>query len=95
MEQTGGVERIGHYEITSKLGHGGMGVVYHAVDNTIGREVAIKMLTQGLADDPNMLARFYDEVRITGNLNHPNIVTVYQVGEHNGAPYIVMEFLQG
>jgi serine/threonine-protein kinase len=95
MEQTGGVERIGQYEITSELGHGGMGVVYRGVDKAIGREVAIKMLTEGLANDPNMLARFYDEVRITGKLNHPNIVTVYQVGEHNGAPYIVMEFLQG
>ncbi len=95
MERTGGVERIGQYEITSELGHGGMGVVYRGVDKTIGREVAIKMLTEGLANDSNMLARFYDEVRITGNLNHPNIVTVYQVGEHNGAPYIVMEFIQG
>jgi serine/threonine-protein kinase len=95
MEQNGGVERVGRYEITSELGRGGMGVVYRGVDTAIGREVAIKMLTEGLANDPNMLARFYDEVRITGKLNHPNIVTVYQVGEHNGAPYIVMEFLPG
>ena len=95
MPNAGPVTRIGKYEIIEELGHGGMGVVYRGIDNAIGREVAIKTLTEGFADDPTMLGRFYDEVRITGNLNHPSIVTVYEVGDENGTPYIVMECVKG
>src|ERR1700692_1009069 len=62
------------------LGRGGMGVVYRALDNQLGREVAIKTLTQGVADDPEMLARFYEEGRKTARLKHPNIVTIYNLG---------------
>jgi len=91
----GPVTRIGKYEIIEELGHGGMGVVYRGIDKAIGREVAIKTLTEGFAEDPSMLSRFYDEVRITGNLNHPSIVTVYEVGDENGTPYIVMECVKG
>lgn len=94
-ERAGAVTRIGKYEIVEELGHGGMGVVYRGIDKAIGREVAIKTLTEGFAEDPSMLGRFYDEVRITGNLNHPNIVTVYEVGDENGTPYIVMECVKG
>jgi eukaryotic-like serine/threonine-protein kinase len=91
----GPVTRIGKYEIIEELGHGGMGVVYRGIDKAIGREVAIKTLTEGFAEDPSMLSRFYDEVRITGNLNHPSIVTVYEVGDEHGTPYIVMECVKG
>ena len=91
----GPVTRIGKYEIIEELGHGGMGVVYRGIDKAIGREVAIKTLTEGFADDSTMLGRFYDEVRITGNLNHPSIVTVYEVGDEHGTPFIVMECVKG
>ncbi len=88
-------KRIGKYDVIEVLGRGGMGVVYRAVDRQIGREVAIKTLTQGVAGDPEMLARFYEEGRKTGRLNHPHIVTVYDLGEDNGTPYIVMERVEG
>lgn len=81
-----GITRIGKYNVLEELGHGGMGVVYRAMDPGIGREVAIKTLTEGFSGDPSMLARFYDEVRITGNLNHPNIVIVYEVGDERACP---------
>jgi serine/threonine-protein kinase len=86
---------IGKYEIIDVLGRGGMGVVYRGIDKQIGREVAIKTLTQGFAGDDNMLARFYEEGRRTGRLNHPNIVIVYDLGDDNGTPYIVMERVAG
>jgi eukaryotic-like serine/threonine-protein kinase len=88
-------KRIGKYEVMEVLGRGGMGVVYRAIDKHIGREVAIKTLTQGVAGDPEMLARFYEEGRKTGRLNHPHIVTVYDLGEDNGVPFIVMERVEG
>jgi serine/threonine-protein kinase len=87
--------RIGKYEIIDVLGRGGMGVVYRGIDKQIGREVAIKTLTQGFLGDTGMLARFYEEGRRTGRLNHPNIVTVYDLGDDNGTPYIVMERVEG
>jgi serine/threonine-protein kinase len=91
----GEVTRIGKYEILDVLGRGGMGVVYRGIDKQIGREVAIKTLTQGFLGDTNMLARFYEEGRRTGRLKHPNIVTVYDLGDDNGTPYIVMECVEG
>jgi serine/threonine-protein kinase len=93
--QTPGITRIGKYDVIEELGRGGMGVVYRGIDKQIGREVAIKTLTEGFSGDPAMLSRFYDEVRILGRLNHPNIVTVYEVGDDDGTPYIVMERVQG
>jgi serine/threonine-protein kinase len=93
--QITGRSRIGKYDILDVLGRGGMGVVYRGIDKHIGREVAIKTLTQGFAGDSGMLARFYDEARKTGRLNHPNIVTVYELGDDNGVPYIVMERVEG
>lgn len=94
-KQSGEITRIGKYEIIDVLGRGGMGVVYRGIDKQIGREVAIKTLTQGFMGDDNMLARFYEEGRRTGRLNHPNIVTVYDLGDDNGTPYIVMERVEG
>ena len=94
-DKTPDIARIGKYDVIEVLGRGGMGVVYRAVDQQIGREVAIKTLTQGVAGDREMLARFYEEGRKTGRLNHAHIVTVYDLGEDNGIPYIVMERVEG
>src|SRR5215469_3537201 len=87
--------KIGKYEILDVIGRGGMGVVYKAVDPAIGRRVAIKMITGGFSDDPNLLKRFYREAQSTGTLQHPNIVTVYDLGDDAGTPYLVMEYLEG
>lgn len=89
------LRRIGKYAVLEILGRGGMGVVYRALDNQLGREVAIKTITRGVADDPEMLARFYEEGRKTARLKHQHIVTVYDLGEDNGIPYIVMERVEG
>lgn len=89
------LKRIGKYVVLEVLGRGGMGVVYRALDNQLGREVAIKTLTRGVSEDPEMLARFYEEGRKTARLKHPHIVTVYDLGEENGIPYIVMERVEG
>lgn len=94
-DKTPDLKRIGKYDVIEVLGRGGMGVVYRAVDRQIGREVAVKTLTQGVAGDREMLARFYEEGRKTGRLNHAHIVTVYDLGEDNGIPYIVMERVEG
>ena len=87
--------RIGKYDVVGVLGHGGMGVVYRCTDRQLGREVAIKTLTEGIKSDPGMLARFYEEGRKTGGFKHPNIVTVYELGDDKGIPYIVMELVEG
>ncbi len=87
--------RIGKYGVTGLLGRGGMGLVYRAFDKHLGREVAIKTITEGFAGDPEMLERFYREAAKTGMLKHPNIVTVYDLGEQEGFPYIVMEYVAG
>jgi len=89
------IRHIGKYDIIKTLGRGGMGVVYKATDRLLGRMVAIKMITGGFADDPDLLKRFYREARSTASLRHPNIVTVYDVGDQAGEPYLVMEFLDG
>jgi len=89
------VTKIGKYDVVEILGKGGMGVVYKAMDNLIERVVAIKMMTGGFADNPDLLKRFYREAKSTGMLQHPNIVIVYDLGDHEGNPYLVMEFLDG
>src|SRR5215469_16593890 len=89
------LSKVGKYEIVDVIGRGGMGVVYKAVDPAIGRLVAIKMITTGFSDDPNLLKRFYREAQSTGSLQHQNIVTVYQLGDDGGIPYLVMEYLEG
>jgi eukaryotic-like serine/threonine-protein kinase len=95
VENAGQITRIGKYDIVGLLGRGGMGVVYKGIDRTLGREVAVKTLTGAISNDPDMLARFYDEGRKTGSFKHPNIVTVYELGDHNGVPYIAMELVEG
>ncbi len=87
--------RLGSYEIVGLLGAGGMGEVYRARDERIGRDVAIKVLPPEFASDPERLRRFEQEARAAGRLNHPNILAVHDVGTHEGAPYIVTELLEG
>ena len=87
--------RVGPYEIVGWLGAGGMGEVYRARDPRLGREVAIKLIPDTFAKDPNRLHRFEQEARAAGQLNHPNILTVYDVGTYEGAPYVVSELLEG
>ena len=85
--------QIGKYQIQTELGRGGFGIVYRAYDPTVGRLVAIKVLSA--AGDKQLLTRFRNEAASAGNLRHKNIVTIYDFGEHEGLPYIVMEFLEG
>ena len=89
------VTKIGKYDVIDVLGEGGMGIVYRAVDNRIGRLVAIKMMTGGYADNPDLLKRFYREAQSAGSLQHPNIVIIYDLGEEGGNPYMVMEYMPG
>ena len=86
---------IGPYEITGWLGAGGMGDVYRARDGRLGRDVAIKLIAATFAGDPGRVHRFEQEARAAGQLNHPNILVVYDAGVHEGAPYIVSELLEG
>jgi Tol biopolymer transport system component len=86
---------LGAYEVVALLRTGGMGEVYRARDPRLGREVAIKVLPAGVADDPDRLQRFEQEARAAAALNHPNILAVHDVGRHDGEPYIVSELLEG
>ncbi len=87
--------RLGPYEIVAPLGAGGMGEVYRARDTRLGRDVAVKVLPAAFSADPERLRRFEQEARAAGVLNHPNILAIYDIGTHDGAPYIVAELLEG
>jgi len=84
-----------HYRITAAIGAGGMGAVYRATDSRLGRDVAIKVLSDTLAADPQFRERFDREARAVAALNHPNICALYDIGVHDGTSFLVMEYVEG
>ena len=85
----------GRYEIIAKLGSGGMSHVYQARDTILNRKVAVKILRSDLAEDKDFVRRFQVEAQAVASLSHPNIVSIYDVGQENGLPYLVMEYVEG
>src|SRR3712207_3573136 len=86
---------VSHYRLLDPLGEGGMGMVYRAEDLRLGREVAIKLLRTDATMSADWLARFQREARLASSLQHPNICTIHELGEHDGQPFIAMERLEG
>jgi serine/threonine protein kinase len=88
-------KQVGPYAVLALIGRGGMGEVYRARDTRLGRDVAIKVLPGAYSSEPDRVRRFEQEARAVGMLNHPNVLAVYDVGTHEGSPYIVSELLEG
>src|SRR5262245_20634976 len=91
---SGALDKIGNYKLLEKIGQGGMGTLYRALDPKIGRHVAIKLIREG-GDTEEMRERLLREARSAGGLKHGNIVTIFELGEHEGMPFIAMEYIQG
>src|SRR4051812_29684232 len=89
------MQTIGRYQLVEKLGQGGMGIVYRAFDSLIERVVAIKVISSPVDLNPDTRERFFREARSAGQLSHKNIITIYDLGEHEGQPYLAMEYLEG
>jgi eukaryotic-like serine/threonine-protein kinase len=87
--------KLGPYEVQSPLGEGGMGKVYRARDTRLGRDVALKVLSESFSRDADRLQRFEQEARAVAALNHPNILAIHDIGEQGGTPFIVTELLEG
>ena len=87
--------KLGPYEIIALIGAGGMGEVYRARDTRLGRDVAVKVLTESFSQDPERLRRFEQEARSVAALNHPNILALFDIGSQDGRPYLVSELLEG
>src|SRR5512146_818427 len=86
---------LGHYQITSQLGKGGMGEVFQAKDQVLGRDVAIKVLPEEFARDADRVARFQREAKVLASLNHPNIAAIHGLEESGGASFLVLELVEG
>jgi len=88
-------QQLLHYRLIEKIGEGGMGVVWKAVDTTLNREVAIKVLPPAFTDDPERLARFEREAKVLASLNHPNIAAIHSLHEANGVRFLALELVDG